>query len=178
MIDYLGHDAEGRLLPNAEFQAGIAAYYGASFRRPTWWDNPAVRCQAFDSAPPERLSAEDRELLLELLRILRGAAEKPEEKRDFDMPRHAEETQVTADAIFQRAKDGQPMSDLDWMQTSSAASCGLPAPRRAAAFDGRRGYSDPPRPVAARPGASLRQRRGSQNLQAAYDSIYRGVARK
>jgi hypothetical protein len=85
---------------------------------------------------------------------------------------------VTADAIFRRARDGAPLSDLEWMQASAAESCGLPAPRlRAAAFD-RRGYSGPPRPVAARPGASLGQRRGAQNLQAAYDSTYRGVARK
>ncbi|MGO9094766.1 MAG: hypothetical protein ACLQGV_06040 [Bryobacteraceae bacterium] len=131
-----------------------------------WPELEAHRARVCDSAPPESLSPEDRELIAELLRMLQGHGDEPEQEHAFDVPRHAEETQVTAvtaDSIFQRAKDSQAVSDLEWMQHSAAASCGLTraVPHRARDAAG-----------AARIGRNAK-------LQGAYNAIYRnGVARK
>ena len=156
-----------------------------------WPELEAHRARAFDTAPPESLSAEDRELLEELLQMLQGAAEKPEEEQSFDVRRHCRETldrggrvfphasDVQAalkrgQGMFERAKDGRPLSDLEWMQQSAAASCGF-AGATQRAMDGAGGPRVPP---PTRLSQSLRQRRGNQNLQAAYDRIRNGAARK
>jgi hypothetical protein len=160
MIDYLGHDAEGRPLPNAEFQASIERYYtrsGLAFKRPLYWDNPPVRAQVCDGEPKRKrggLSEQDWELLYELRGLLeQEAGESEGEGEDAGGERWRREADVRA-----RAMESLDAGDNVFERTAD-----------------ERGFLQRARRMFTRDAAGSRLS-GLQKLQAAYDKLYHGVA--
>jgi hypothetical protein len=139
-----------------------------------WAELVAHRARAFDAAPAgESLSAADRADVQELRQLVhKGRGE----REAFDIRRHGQETidagnrifphtredQKTLDRgqhMFDRTEDGAPISFIERIQASAAASCGMTIPRHTRTTD-----------TDERPQLDER----NEKLQAAYDAIRTG----